>query len=100
MLIQYKCMPPLPPTRFYRLGALREDWAGITCAQSSLSTAVSPQSTQHSLHASFYSNASLPVRLSSFVSQPQMLQVNHKQRPAKTKRFVREIKLRKSCQAV
>lgn len=37
MLIQYKCMPLLPPTRFYRLGALRKDWAEITCALSSLS---------------------------------------------------------------
>lgn len=53
MLIQYKCMPPLPPTRFYRLGALREDWAEITCAQSSLSTALflrSPHNILRMLH--------------------------------------------------
>lgn len=66
MLIQYKCMPPLPPTRFYRLRAPREDGAEITCAQSSLSVALFLRSHNilymlHFIHAVFCMFSLLPL---------------------------------------
>lgn len=68
------------------------------CSIFSVHGTVSPRSTQHSLHASFYSNAFPPVQLSSHLTATNV-QANQTQRPTKTRRFLTEIKLRRlsSC---
>lgn len=88
-------MPPLPPTRFYRLGALGEDWAEITCAQSSLSMALflcSPHNILCVLHF-------IQMLFCLFPPLSYSYKCTNKSQ-AKTKRFVSEIKLWKSSLAV
>lgn len=86
MLIQYKCMPPSPPTRFYRLGAPREDGAEITCPQSSVSMALFLRSPHNILFM---------LRFIQMVFCLSVLQVNPRQRRPETKRFGTEVKLRR-----